>query len=122
MLNQKEIWICKPTDQSRGRNIFLISEFSQIKTSNLQQNCIVQRYISNPLLINGLKFDLRIYVLVTNIAPLTVFVYEEGIVRFSSRKYSLKTKHMKDSFVHLTNTSINKNNQENFDEIKWTLA
>ena len=42
---------------------------------------IVQSYIQNPLLINGYKFDFRIYVLVTSINPLRIYLYKDGLVR-----------------------------------------
>ena len=89
---------------------------------------MVQRYITNPHLIMGYKWDLRIYVLVTNISPLTVFIYEEGLVRFSTRKYSLKGKDISDKYVHLTNSSINKQNHQDYKNMsvgpnaKWTLG
>ena len=43
---------------------------------------IVQSYIQNPFLINGYKFDFRIYVLVTSINPLRIYLYKDGLVRF----------------------------------------
>ena len=120
----KELWICKPTDMSRGRNIFLLDNISQLNNNAYQQAMIVQRYITNPLLIQGYKWDIRIYVLVTSVSPLTIFIYEEGLVRFSTHKFSLKAKDVSDVFVHLTNSSINKGQKEN-EEIgpnsKWTL-
>ncbi|KAJ0026802.1 hypothetical protein NQD34_017802 [Periophthalmus magnuspinnatus] len=96
-------WICKPVDLSRGRGIFI---FEDIKDLVYDSTVIVQRYISNPLLISGYKFDLRIYVCVKSFNPLTVYIHQEGLVRFATEKYQLS--HLGNLYSHLTNTSINK--------------
>lgn len=64
----------------------------------------------NPHLINGLKYDLRVYVLVTSYCPLKVYLYNDGLVRFATEPYTTDTKSMNHKFVHLTNFSINKKN------------
>lgn len=96
-------WICKPVDLSRGRGIFI---FKEVKDLVYDGPVIVQRYISNPLLISGYKFDLRIYVCVKSFHPLTVYIHQEGLVRFSTEKYDLSS--LGNLYTHLTNTSINK--------------
>ncbi|XP_058470178.1 probable tubulin polyglutamylase TTLL2 [Solea solea] len=96
-------WICKPVDLSRGRGIFI---FEDIKDLVYDCSVIVQRYVSDPLLISGYKFDLRIYVCVKSFHPLTVYVHQEGLVRFATEKYNLSSLH--NLYAHLTNTSINK--------------
>ncbi|KAL4649139.1 hypothetical protein GN956_G7647 [Arapaima gigas] len=97
------IWICKPVDLSRGRGIFI---FEDIKDLKYDSPVIVQQYISNPLLISGYKFDLRLYVCVKSFHPLTIYMHQEGLVRFATEKFSLAS--LDNLFAHLTNTSINK--------------
>ena len=43
------------------------------------ESIVAQKYMKNPMLIRGFKFDLRIYALLTNMNPLELFVYKEGI-------------------------------------------
>ena len=68
---------------------------------------IVSTYISNPLTINGLKFDLRLYVVVTCLHPLRIYIYEDGLVRFATEPYQ-SPEVDQSQFAHLTNYSINK--------------
>ncbi|XP_010181145.1 PREDICTED: probable tubulin polyglutamylase TTLL2 [Mesitornis unicolor] len=96
-------WICKPVDLSRGRGILI---FQDIKDLVYDCTVIVQKYISNPLLISGYKLDLRLYVCVTSFCPLTIYTYEEGLVRFATEKFDLGS--LDNVYAHLTNTSINK--------------
>lgn len=77
-------------------------------------NCVAQKYITNPLLIDDLKFDLRLYVLVYGVNPLRIFLFKEGLVRLATECYVKPTEDNIDNlFMHLTNYAINKNN-DNF--------
>lgn len=120
------MWIVKPSSSSRGRGIYIIDDISEVP---IDENCIISRYVSNPLLLNGLKFDLRLYVLVTSYDPWRIYIYKEGLARFATEQYNGET--LKgNKFAHLTNYSINKkndkfkqnNNVEQDDEgNKWSL-
>ncbi|XP_030904596.1 tubulin polyglutamylase TTLL5 isoform X2 [Melopsittacus undulatus] len=98
-------WIVKPVASSRGRGVYLINNPSQIV---LGDNILVSRYISNPLLIDDFKFDVRLYVLVTSYDPLVIYLYEEGLARFATVRYDQASKNIKNQFMHLTNYSVNK--------------
>lgn len=111
--------ILKPPASARGNGITVINKWSQIpKSARMKKRhynkpvLIAQEYISNPcLLFNQSKFDLRVYVLVTSFNPLRIYIYEDGLVRFASEKYTSNQESLSDPFVHLTNYSINKTNE-----------
>ena len=74
--------VAQPTNSAQGRGIFIINKLAQIKRwSNarwanmpLKEAYVISRYIEDPLLIGGKKFDLRLYVLVTSYRPLRVYM------------------------------------------------
>jgi len=83
-------WIFKPAAQAQGRGIFVtnkIEEINQKNNSSNPTNYVVSEYIHNPLLLNGYKFDLRIYVAITSVNPLRIYMFEEGLARFATCKY-----------------------------------
>lgn len=92
---------------SCGRGIKVVTSQARI---NKKEGMLASRYLSNPHLINGLKYDLRIYVLVTSFNPLKVYMYNDGLVRFATEKYSNDPKQLTRKYVHLTNFSVNKKN------------
>lgn len=83
--NSGKFWIVKPYALSRGRGIRLITECEE---SLQNEECVVSEYILNPFLIDGKKFDIRLYVVVTSFDPLRIYVYEEGLIRFASEQFS----------------------------------
>ena len=96
--NPSQWWIVKPAASSQGKGIyftnkskhlpiFLLIIFSIFLLINLKlklifvlvdevsdkQNIVVSHYVNNPMLINGYKYDLRIYIAVMSINPLRLY-------------------------------------------------
>eukprot|EP00941_MAST-03F_sp_MAST-3F-sp1_P003690 g3690.t1 len=103
-----EYYIVKPDGDCMGRGIFLTDTWKKIDPS---RRFVAQQYISNPLLIDGFKFDLRVYVLVTSVNPLRIYIAQAGLVRLCTAPYEKPSqKNIGKTFVHLTNYSVNKHN------------
>ena len=92
----------KPTAKSQGKGIFLFNKLSQVSQweNHSAENYIVQKYIADPLLIGGKKFDIRVYALVTSYSPLTVYLYRNGFARFTHSRY--ESQKINQSEIHLT--------------------
>lgn len=76
-----KFYIIKPENSCQGKGIFLTNSLNKLDRTTPM---IVQKYISNPMLIEGLKFDLRIYVLITCVQPLRIYMYNDGLARFAT--------------------------------------
>ncbi len=107
------LWIVKPANLSRGRNIKMCSSLSEIwtmideaKFKSTTSQWIIQKYIENPFLITGCKFDIRLYVLITSMNPFTLWFYRDYYIRLSPLKYSTEDKNTPS--IHLTNFSVSK--------------
>jgi len=72
------------------------------------QTFTVSAYVDRPLLVDGFKFDVRLYVLVTSFDPPRVYLHQQGLARFATRPYSDDPRALSDRFMHLTNYSVNK--------------
>ncbi|XP_053975714.1 probable tubulin polyglutamylase TTLL9 [Hylaeus volcanicus] len=130
-------WIVKPAGRSQGRGIFLFRKLKDLAEWRTKEFCfpllethsetfIVQKYVENPYLLAGRKFDLRIYALVTSFHPPKVWLAREGFARLSAELFDLEN--IDDSRVHLTNMAIQlKTNVEDKKEelkkgCKWALT
>eukprot|EP00397_Hematodinium_sp_SG-2012_P002465 GEMP01002471.1.p1 GENE.GEMP01002471.1~~GEMP01002471.1.p1 ORF type:complete len:1127 (+),score=211.50 GEMP01002471.1:178-3558(+) len=116
-------FICKPSGGSFGRGIRLVKKWADLKRIMKQiwpieenkwkhrqkrPEYVIQRYISRPLLVDGYKFDLRVYVVVTSILPLTAYIFDEGHGRFCTHQYKKpREENLKDPFMHVTNCNVN---------------
>ncbi|XP_005993927.1 tubulin polyglutamylase TTLL7 [Latimeria chalumnae] len=109
---KQKTFIVKPANGAMGHGISLIRNGEKLQA---QDHFIVQEYIDKPFLMEGYKFDLRIYILVTTCDPLRIFLYNDGLVRMGTEKYHPPNdSNISQLYMHLTNYSVNKHN-ENFE-------
>ena len=111
--DNSEWWIVKPNNATRSRGVFLTrgpcdeDEECGHDQGALDSMCgVVSAYLP-PLLLDGVKFDLRLFALVTSWSPLVVYLYEGGIARFATGAYALDVENASDASVHLTNATMN---------------
>ncbi|XP_047382514.1 inactive polyglycylase TTLL10 isoform X4 [Sciurus carolinensis] len=122
LFDETQVWICKPTASNQGKGIFLIRSQEeaaalQAKAQSMEddplyrkmpfrapQARVVQRYIQNPLLLDGKKFDVRSYLLIACAMPYMVF-FGHGYARLT---LSLYDPHSSDLSGHLTNQFMQK--------------
>ncbi|KFU95374.1 Inactive polyglycylase TTLL10, partial [Chaetura pelagica] len=136
LCKEEEIWICKPSCSNQGQGIFLLKIPAAVNTlqAKLQSSTgclldqphkppqarIVQRYIHQPLLLEGKKFDVRSYLLVACTAPFLLF-FAQGYVRLTCGNYDASSE---DLTVHLTNQHVQKKNplyRQQKDETVWRM-
>ncbi|KRX04277.1 hypothetical protein PPERSA_11401 [Pseudocohnilembus persalinus] len=140
--NRGKTWIVKPMGGRRGEGIYIVDDLDKFyeevdnKKSNLysqrhQSNqsdeddekkeatqLIVQRYIDNPFLINGKKFDIRCYLYVSSYEPFVSFYYP-GYLRKSI--YDYDKENYTNMLSHLVNVSLQKQDPNYQNEAKDSL-
>lgn len=80
---------------------------------NPYDHYVIQRYLHKPYLIEGLKFDLRIYIFLCGVEPLRIYMFNEGLSRFATETYVAPNNNNLDNlYMHLTNYAINKTNSK----------
>jgi hypothetical protein len=104
------LWIVKPVAQACGRDISVVRGIEVLLTTvaAMRFTCVVQKYIERPLLVRAWKkFDIRQWVLVTNVNPLIIYGFSECYLRLSGRPFSLEDSELVDVNVHLCNHTVN---------------
>jgi tubulin--tyrosine ligase like protein 10 len=98
---EENLWIMKPSTLSRGIGIKILWQFNKLKkqlkdTSKMtirhddeELEYIIQRYITDVLLLNERKSEIRVYWSILSIDPLRVVIYPEGTVRLTTQKFKL---------------------------------
>ena len=120
------LWLIKAINLNRGMGIKVENDLDKIEKEIIEINdnlkmeisnkkkrkckCIlIQKYIEKPLLYQGRKFDIRLWVLFIGNKPDDVYIFKEGHLKATCGNYDLNSK---DLFIHLTNYSIQKYNSD----------
>lgn len=111
-------WIFKPGEASnRGHGIKVFNSLKNIENHIEKElidsgkccysNFILQQYITNPLLVERRKFDIRVFALFVAHAETGLirgYFYEEGYLRTSCKEFNLHK--INNRLVHLTNDAV----------------
>uniref|UniRef100_A0A147BLW8 Putative tubulin polyglutamylase ttll4 n=1 Tax=Ixodes ricinus TaxID=34613 RepID=A0A147BLW8_IXORI len=78
-----KMWVQK-SDHHRGIRVKRLSE-----VSTDQEGTFVQEFLAKPLLVDGKKFDVGVYVVLTSLNPLRVYAYDgDALLRFCAHPYA----------------------------------
>ena len=112
------LWVLKPIGLNRGNGIHIFRDLKDLKKlidnyvskKKKEVNFIIQKYIEKPLLIHNRKFDIRIWVLITQ--KMECYMFKEGYIRTSSSIFRIDLTDIDNKFVHLTNNAIQKDGKD----------
>lgn len=111
-----EYYIYKVGCGSYGEYVHIFKTYKEYNThaySHINKNkqyckAVIQKYISNPHLINDRKYDLRMYVFIKQLQPLESYIFYDGLIRIATEEYLPPNELNKIcTKMHLTNTAIN---------------
>jgi len=97
------IWISKVGVSARGEGVNMVTDLDAVRPVT---DLVLQEYVAAPHLIDGHKYTLRVYVAITSLDPLRVWVYPDGLTKLTTRPFTLDRASLGDRFVHLTNPSV----------------
>ena len=78
---------------------------------------IAQKYIQNPCLYLGKKFDLRFVVLLKSVLPLELYCFNEFYSRFSNNPFEMNESSFSNYETHFT--VMNYRKDANLTNVRW---
>lgn len=101
--NRDHAWIVKPPGGTGGRGIMLYREAGAVPR---RRSLLAQRYLDEPMTIDGCKFNLRVYLLITSIDPLVAWIYRDGYADLAGAPFTRDGDAALDPRVFNTNTHV----------------
>lgn len=81
---ESKLWVVK-TNSHRCISVANSNEVENIKMP--KEGILIQEFVANPYLIDGKKFDIGIYAVLTSVEPIRVYIYDEVLIRFCKKNY-----------------------------------
>lgn len=103
----EQLWLLKPKNSAKVKDIRLQEDVAEAPSD---PRWLVQEYLHEPHIMNERKYVLRLYVLVTSIEPLRVYLYDQGFAKLASCPYTLEDR--ANPYVHQTNPDVNARNAD----------
>jgi len=113
---EKCLWVLK-TNKHLGKGLKILPRAEAEEQAATSKFPVAQKYIANPMLIDGRKFGIRLWAVLTSTTPLRAYLHDRGLVLFSSNTYDMGREHvsMDGTSGHLTNAF------QNAEGHVWTL-
>ena len=106
------------TSETLSDDLKMIEESCKNFDSFYKNPYTIQKYIENPLLVQGRKFDFRIYALWASLDPLIVF-YHDGFTRMSFNEYDANSD---DKDTIITTMSLYGKRNDDEKEVNWSMS
>lgn len=97
------VWIVKPCDLFGGQGIRLVDDPDAMPRD---KPALVQHYVDRPLLVDGHKQHLRLYVMITEAEPLRAWLWRDGLVRFAPAPFEKGPGWLERADMHITSTVL----------------
>ena len=106
--NSQNLWILKREKENNINNTtykypHILKTFNEIKNNN--NIIIINKYLTNPMLINNKKFSMKSFVLITGFSPLKIYFYRDGYLTFAKNNFTLNEKSLDNSCIHISSES-----------------
>jgi hypothetical protein len=107
---EHSFWLLKDPSANCGRGISVHADLRSLLEEARKEKwkLLVQKYIERPLLLEGRKCDVRLWVVVTSWNPAVVWAWKEPYLRLATRPFTLDPALVTDNLIHLTNRAVQK--------------
>lgn len=104
------VWILKPSLLNNGQHIKIFANLELLKAhyknnKRMGGDHVLQQYITEPHLLNGSKYSIRMFLVITNYAG--AYLYPKGYFNIATQAYTKND--FSDLSPHITNEYLKKN-------------